>query len=155
MIRRFSASVAACALVSLTIATPARAAEPPPPSSVSADSRSNAATGSNMLGVGIGLTTVGAVLALVVGVPALLLRKRVRDRAAEATYEVRQQRFARRAQRRETVAITTLSVGGAFILIGVPLLIAGASRKHRAERRATVTPVVSPQMAGFSARLRF
>lgn len=140
-------------LCAMTVASPALA-KPPHPSTVTcAPNDSAGARGDKMVSAGIGLTATGAILGLLVGAPALLLRHYAREDAERATYEARQRRYARRARRREVVAVASLGTGGAMVLIGVPLLIAGA-RANRSDR-ASVTPIVTPTMAGASATLRF
>lgn len=142
-------------VTTLAVASPAQAATPPHPSEACAprDDGPPNTSGDAMLGAGIGLTVSGVAIATLVGVPALLMRRNARADADRATYEARQRRYARRARRREVVAVTALGAGGVMVLIGVPLLIAGARAKN--DRRTSVTPVLSPTMAGMNARLRF
>ena len=87
------------------------------------------------------------------GVPALLMLRNARADADRATYEARQRRYARRARRREIVTVAALGTGGVMVLIGVPLLIAGARAKN--QRRTAVTPVLTPTTAGVNASIRF
>ncbi len=161
MMRRPAAFVAALALGWLVAVPPAAAApptaasSPPPPSAAPQDTEPSPQGGEKMLAGGIALTSVGAALAVLIGVPSLLLRERARDNAASATYEARQRRYAGRAERRENFAVASLGVGGAFMLIGIPLMIVGGQRVNQAQQRAIVTPVLSPTMAGLSTRLRF
>lgn len=137
----------------LCVASPVHAATPPHPSEACAPQDDGPNNADAMLGTGIGLTAGGAIVAALVGVPALLMLRNARADAERATYEARQRRYARRARRREIVAVAALGTGGVMMLIGVPLMIAGARRKN--ERRTAVTPVLTPTTAGVSASLRF
>ncbi|MCR9159579.1 MAG: hypothetical protein ACE37F_04470 [Nannocystaceae bacterium] len=150
-------SRAAALASTLALAMPASAATPPHPSEAvcaGQDAGPDPSTRSNaMVGAGIGLTVTGAIVTTLVGVPALLLRRSARADADRATYEARQRRYARRADRREVVAVAALGTGGVMMLVGIPLLIAGARAKHG--DRASVTPMLTPTMAGMNAALRF
>lgn len=137
----------------LGVASPAHAAAPPHPSEACATQDAGPNNADAMLGTGIGLTAGGAIVAALVGVPALLMLRNARADADRATYEARQRRYARRARRREIVAVTALGTGGLMVLIGVPLMIAGARGKN--QRRTAVTPVLTPTTAGVNASLRF
>jgi hypothetical protein len=139
--------------VSVALATPAHAATPPHPSDATCSLDQGPRTDSSTLHAGIGLTVSGVAIGLLVGAPALLMHRNARADASKATYEARQRRYARRARRREIVAVAALGTGGAFVLIGVPLMIAGA--RQRNSDRLTVTPVLSPTMAGLDATVRF
>lgn len=140
-------------VTALGVATPAEAALPPHPSEACAQQDDGPANPDAMVGGGLGLTISGAVIVSLIGVPALLLRRNARADADRATYEARQRRYARRARRREVVAVTALGTGGVMMLIGIPLLVAGSRAKN--SERASVTPVLTPTMAGFNANLRF
>lgn len=109
--------------------------------------------GQTLFNAGLGLTISGLAIGVLIGGPALLLRRNARQDAARATYEARQRRYARRADRREVVAFSAIGAGGIMMLIGIPLMVAGSRSKN--ESRAAVAPVITPNMAGVNARLRF
>ncbi len=146
-------------VTTLALATPVHAAEPalpPPPSAATPQTcaaKSEPVRGEPMLKGGIALTVSGLAIGLLIGGPALLVRSNARRDAKTATYETDQRFYARRVARSERAAAIGLGIGGVFILAGVPLIIAGARIKRR--DRASVTPVVTPTMAGLNARLRF
>lgn len=159
---RSGTSTMAAFAVAFSLATPAVAApaRPPHPSEAvpqvqtcAADEVRDSKAGQGAFVAGLSLTVVGAVVGVAIGVPALLLRRNARESAAKATYEARQRRYARRADRRETVAVAAIGTGGAMMVIGIPLMILG-SRAKRSDR-AAVTPIVTPTMAGMNASLRF
>ncbi len=157
--KRVLPSLACVAAVSMAL--PAHAATPPSPPHPSAaltqtcdaDKGPDSRRGDAMLGGGIALTVTGGVAVVLVGLPALLLRENARDDAKTATYETRQRYYARRANRRERVAIVSLGIGGAMLLAGIPLIIVG-NRLKRGDR-AAVAPVVTPTMAGVTAAMKF
>ena len=140
-------------LLCVATATPAHAAMPPHPSEATCSIDQVPRNDSSTLNAGIGLTVTGAAIGLLVGTPALLMRRNARADASKATYEARQRRYARRARRREIVAVAALGTGSVFVLIGVPLMIAGA--RTRSSNRVSVNPVLSPTMAGLDATVRF
>lgn len=140
-------------LLSLSLATPVQAATPPHPSEATCSLDQGPRNDTSTLHAGIGLTVSGVAIGLLVGAPALLMRRNARADASKATYEARQRRYARRARRREIVAVTALGAGGAFVLIGVPLMIVGA--RNRNADRVSVNPVLGPTMAGLDATVRF
>ena len=145
--------------VSLALASPAAAAPlPPHPSTATAqacaaDGVEDPARRQSMFNAGLGLTISGLAVGLLIGGPALLLRRNAREDAARATYEARQRRYAGRADRREVVAFSAIGAGGVMVLIGIPLMIAGS--RSRDTNRASVSPILSPTMAGMNAQLRF
>ena len=148
---------------SLALTSPASttAAQPPHPSTVTpqaceadgADTAGHHARRQKTFEAGLGLTIGGLALGLLVGGPALLMRRNARQDADRATYEARQRRYARRADRREVVAFSAIGAGGVIVLIGIPLMVAGSRSKDAG--RASVSPVLSPTMAGMNAQLRF
>lgn len=140
-------------LLSFSVAMPVHAAAPPHPSEATSTFDQGPRDDPSTLHAGIGLTVSGATIGLLIGAPALLMRRNARADASKATYEARQRRYARRARRREVVAVTALGTGGAFILIGVPLMVVGSRR--RTSNRVSITPIFDPTMTGLDATVRF
>lgn len=149
--------------VSAALASPAppaqRASEPQQPPSTSAsptsDTGMSVKTASGVVTGGVVLITLGVAAGVFVGLPALGLRRNSREAAKNATYEVRQQRYMRRAQRRENVAFGAFAVSGVLTAIGITRAVVGVKQRNRARRRTAVSPIIGPRMTGLSATLTF
>jgi hypothetical protein len=136
-------------------ATPAPAAEPPPTKSVPPDIAQRQRRSNAMLTSGLVLGAVGLSTVLFVGLPAYGLRNNALDNARQQEFYAEEEKYLRRARRRQNVMISTLAVGGAFTAAGLALVIAGAVGKSRVQRDLAFTPEVGPSFAGGTLRVRF
>ena len=99
------------------------------------------------LGTGLALVAVSGVM--------WIARSSSLNYADTRRFYLHEQRALDRARRRHVAAVVTGAMGAPLSVVGLGLLIAGSAWTKKLERRASVTPAMSPGYAGLHATIRF